>query len=223
VVLILAMTSAGCTADVAAPTGSRRTPPVSPSTHQSPPPAVRESAAVEASPASVPGRPYDADAVLTAMRQSRRPGGVPDVLETEPIAAAIADELWTWSGEPWTSLTVGGACGPERCSIDVAGAPAEAVGDDLYQLSVSLADGAVTVVGTELRGYPPDLEARLDAIARAGAGGDQLEGLALQRARWLPPPDDGRFVLAYRSGGEEGSPAADVTVDLEAGTVIGMR
>lgn len=166
-----------------------------------------------------PGRPYDAGEVLAAMRSSRRPGGVPEVLQTQEIAGAVADRLWTWSGDPWTSLSIGGACGPETCSLDVAGAAADGSGEDLYQLEVRPANGSVRVLATELGAYPPELDRELDAIARAALG-PRLEGLVLASARWLPPPDAGRFVLAYRSGGEEGSPAADVTVDLATREVI---
>ncbi|HEX2884697.1 MAG TPA: hypothetical protein VHQ42_09000, partial [Candidatus Limnocylindria bacterium] len=42
-----------------------------------------------------PGQPLDGDGVLAAMRASRRPGGVPDQLETEPIARRIAESVWT--------------------------------------------------------------------------------------------------------------------------------
>lgn len=168
-------------------------------------------------PSLAAGRPYGADEILAAMRDSRRPGGVPDELETEQIAAGIADQLWTWSGEPWASISIGGSCGPARCSLDVAGTPAGAAVEDLYQLEV--AGGVVTLVGSQLGGYSPSLEPELDAIARSRIG-DRLEGLILQSARWLPPPDLGRFVLAYRSGGEERSPALDVTVDLRTGEVV---
>lgn len=156
------------------------------------------------------------------MRASRRPGGVPDELQTEPIAAAVAAQLWTWDGEPWTGMSIGAACGPERCSLDVAGTPPGAAGEDLYQLEVRLADATALVLGSELRGYPAALDQQLDAIARAGAG-ERLRGLVLQTARWLPPPDAGRYVVAYRSGGEEGSRAVDVTVDLGTGTVVEVR
>ena len=44
--------------------------------------------------------------------------------------------------------------------------------------------------------------------------------MLLANACWLPPPDDGRFVLAYRSGGEEGSCGLDVTLDVAAGVVV---
>ncbi|HEX7197446.1 MAG TPA: hypothetical protein VF364_11515, partial [Candidatus Limnocylindria bacterium] len=47
------------------------------------------------------GRPFDAEAILAAMRDSRRPGGVPDEMQTDAIAAAVADAIWTIDGEPW--------------------------------------------------------------------------------------------------------------------------
>lgn len=183
-------------------------------------PSVSPTTDASALPAVEPERPYDAEAILDAMRASRRPGGVPDTLETDAIASAVAAQLWTWSGEPWPTLTIGGACGPERCSLDVAGTPPGAAGEDLYQLEVT--DGAVTLLGSQLQGYPPELDSALDAIARDGAR-ERLDGLVLQGVRWLPPPDAGRFVLSYRSGGEEGSPAADVTVDLATHSIVELR
>ncbi len=47
----------------------------------------------------------------------------------------------------------------------------------------------------------------------------QLDDLILASVRWLPPPRSGTFVVAYRTGNEEGSCGADVTVDAAAGTV----
>ena len=47
-----------------------------------------------------PGPAFDAATLLDAMRTSRRPGGVPDQLETA-IAATLAETLWTYGGEPW--------------------------------------------------------------------------------------------------------------------------
>jgi hypothetical protein len=167
-----------------------------------------------------PGTPYTAADVLAAMRDSRRPGGVPDELETDALAAAIAEQLWTWDGEPWATWTVGGACGPDTCSVDVAGAPPGEAGTDLYSFEVDRGSGTLTPAGTDLHGYPPDLEARLDAVARRALDAARLEGLALVGLRWLPPPETDRYWLAYRSGGEEGSPRLDVIVDLATGDVL---
>lgn len=167
-----------------------------------------------------PGTPYTATDVLAAMRDSRRPGGVPDELETEAIAGAIAERAWTWDGEPWESLSVGAACGPDGCSLDLAGAPAGGAGTDLYTFGIDPVSGAVELLSTDLHGYPPDLDEELDAAARAALDPGELEGLALVGARWLPPPEAGRYWLAYRSGGEEGSPGADVLLDLASGEVL---
>ncbi len=169
-----------------------------------------------------PGRPYDAAAVLEAMRTSRRPGGVPDEVETPPIAAAIAERIWTFDGSPWPSLTAGGSCGPDRCTIELAGTPAGALGEDLYVFSVLPATGKVEVLDASLRGLPTALLPELDEAARAVTVED-LGDLVLGSARWLPPPDEGTFLLAYRSGGEEGAPAVDVLLDVDEGTAAPLN
>lgn len=176
---------------------------------------VRPSASV--AKLATPGTPYEAADVLAAMLDSRRPGGIPDELKTESVAAALAAELWTWDGEPWASWTVGGACGPQACSLDVAGSSAAGAGTDLYSFVVERGSGAVTLAGTDLHGYPQDLETTLDAIARRALEPADLTGLSLVAARWLPPPQTDRYWLAYRSGGEEGAPRLDVLVDLATG------
>jgi hypothetical protein len=154
------------------------------------------------------------------MRDSRRPGGVPDELETDAVATAVAAELWTWDGAPWQTWAVGGACGPDTCSLDVAGTPAGGAGTDLYSFSIGLDREAVTLVATDLHGYPAALEAELDAAARGVLAATDLEGLRLVAARWLPPPETDRYWLAYRTGGEEGSPRLDVLLDLASGEVL---
>ncbi|HEX6128804.1 MAG TPA: hypothetical protein VF071_07280 [Candidatus Limnocylindria bacterium] len=184
-------------------------------------PAGSETAAPTAPrPVAQPGTPYAATDLLAAMRDSRRPGGVPDELETEAIAGAIAERAWTWDGEPWESLSVGAACGPDACSLDLAGTPAGGAGTDLYSFAIDTASGAVELLSTDLHGYPADLEEELDAATRAVMDPDELDGLALVGARWLAPPDTGRYWLAYRSGGEEGSPGIDVLLDLTSGEVL---
>jgi hypothetical protein len=173
-----------------------------------------------ASTLATPGTPYSAADVLATMRDSRRPGGVPDELETDAVAAAVAEQLWTWDGEPWATWTAAGACGPDTCSLDVAGSPPGDAGTDLYSFEIDPSSGAVTLAGTDLHGHPPDLDARLDAVARGALDADRLEGLSLVGVRWRPPPETDRYWLAYRSGGEEGSPRLDVIVDLASGDVI---
>jgi hypothetical protein len=166
-----------------------------------------------------PGRPFDADDILLAMRESRRPGGVPPQLQTNEIAGAVAEQVWTFDGEPWSDLVIGGSCGPETCTLEVAGQPEGAVGEDLYVFSVIPSTATVDLVSADLLGVPEDLFSDLDATARAGVD-EPLEGLSLLSARWLPPPDAGQYALAYRPGGEEGSCGLDVVLDAGSGTVV---
>jgi hypothetical protein len=166
-----------------------------------------------------PGRPFDAADVLVAMRESRRPGGVPAELQTDEIADAVAEQVWTFDGEPWTDLVIGGSCGPETCTLEVAGRPDGALGEDLYVFSVTPSTRTVVLVSADLLGVPENLLDDLDATARAGV--DQpLEGLSLLGVRWLPPPDAGQYALAYRPGGEEGSCGLDVVLDAASETVV---
>ena len=172
------------------------------------------------SPSSTVAAPYDATAVLAAMQASRRPGGVPTQLQTRPIADLLAAGIWTYDGQAWPTLSVSGSCGATVCTVDLSGAPDGGAGEDLYTFSVTPADADVELLVADLHGYPADLDAALDAVARRGVSPDRLTGLALLAARWLPPPDDGQFMLSYRSGGEEGSPALDVLIDLPTGRVL---
>ncbi len=171
-----------------------------------------------ASPAVAPGRPYDAAALLTGMRESRRPGGVPDELETDAIALAVSHMVWTWDGRPWDLLSIGGACGPTSCTLDVAGSRAGSDGSDLYSFEVA-ADGTVTLISSDLHAYDASLDETLDRVARAAAG-DLTTGLTYVGASWLPPPDTGLYRLAYRTGGEEGAPGRDLVLDLASGQIV---
>ncbi|HET7685096.1 MAG TPA: hypothetical protein VFM19_01675, partial [Candidatus Limnocylindria bacterium] len=189
-------------------------------------------AVITASPTSSPtppiappttGRPYDADDLLVAMRASRRPGGVPDELEVPAIAAGLAAQLWTWSGDPYPTLVVGGSCGPQRCTVEVSGAPSGAAGADLYVYSVARDTRQVVIEGTDLRGYPAVLDPIIDRVVRDALDPALLDGLILTGAAWQLPPATGQLLAAYRSGGEEGSPGLDVLVDLTTGAVLEVR
>ncbi len=160
--------------------------------------------------------------VLEAMRSSRRPGGVPDELETAAVAAAIAERTFTFDGDPWRDITASGSCGPSICTIELAGAPQGAVGDDVYVFTVDRPSGTVALSESNLRGLPAELLPALDRAARDTWSGD-LEDLALLSVRWLPPPEEDVFVLSYRSGGEEGAPALDLRLDLPRGTAEPVR
>ena len=183
-------------------------------------PSPSPSAGVEGVDLPEAGRPFDADAILAAMRDSRRPGGVPDELETEAVAAAVADAIWTIDGESWSTMSIGGSCGPQTCTLEVAGA-AVADGEDLWVFEATPATGAVEVVSAELRSLPPELVGRLDQLTRSLFPPVNVDGLALTNVRWLPPPDETQFVLSYRFGDEERSSCgADVTVDAVVPGVV---
>ncbi len=167
-----------------------------------------------------PGRPFDATTILEAMRDSRRPGGVPDELETDAIATALADAIWTMDGEPWTTMSTGGSCGPQSCTLEIAGAGTGAPGEDLWVFEVSPDIGDVGVMSADLRSVPSELVDQLDALTRFLFDRRPLADLALTNVRWLPPPDESQFVLSYRSSGEEGSCGADITVDAMVPNVV---
>jgi hypothetical protein len=204
----LAVVGAGC-AVAPAPSGRLATDPASRPT---------QAAGASDGGAAVPGQPFAAADILAAMRDSRRPGGVPDELQTDAIASAAAELLWTFDGTPWTTMAAGGSCGTDTCTLELAGAPDGAAGEDVWVLDVQPSTGTVTVASADLHGLPTDALEALDRAARDAAGGDLPDDLLLAGARWLPPPDPG-FVLAYRSGDEEGSCAADVVLDATATTV----
>lgn len=166
-----------------------------------------------------PGRPFDVPDLLEAMGSSPRPGGVPDQLKTGAIAAALAERIWTFSGAPWPQVVAGGSCGPERCTLEVGGTPSGALGEDLYVFSVVPASEAVELERAELRGLPESLLSELEALARGAMPEDALAGLRLVSARWLRPPNDGKFVLSFRSGEEEFSCGVDLTLDARRAAV----
>lgn len=148
------------------------------------------------------------------MRGSRRPGGVPDQLETDAIATALAQRLWTIDGEPWTTMSIGGSCGPVRCTLDVAGSRPGSLGEDLYAFEIIPAGSEVAPISTDLRSLPPDVAAILDRLAREAEARIDRDGLLLASARWLPPPDHETFELSYRSGNEEGFCELELALDV---------
>jgi len=166
------------------------------------------------------GRPFDAATLLAAMRDSRRPGGVPDELETDAVATALAEAIWTVDGRPWSKVAASGSCGPSTCTVELSGAPEGAQGDDLWVFDATPETGSVQPQSTDLRSIPTDLVDSLDRFARSSVARGIIDPLILTNVRWLPPPDDGQFVLSYRSGGEEGSCGVDLTVDAVAADVV---
>jgi hypothetical protein len=169
---------------------------------------------------ATPGTPFDGDTLLEEMRASRRPGGVPEAVQTRAVADALAATLWTADGSAWETTAIGGFCGPEVCTLDVAGMRIDHAGDDLWVLEVRPETADVQVVSAELRSLPFEMVDALDALARDLDSDGSLDPMILSTARWLPPPDEGLFVLSYRSGGEEGSCGWEVTLDAGRGVVI---
>jgi hypothetical protein len=165
-----------------------------------------------------PGRPFDAAAILDAMRDSRRPGGVPEELQTEEVAAAVADTIWTLTGEPWEAISAAGSC-ETTCTLELAGGSTGSAGEDVWVLSVVPEDAQVEVLTADLHNVPSETVDALDQLARDAEGGGAVADMLLASVRWQPPPDDARFVLAYRSGNEEESCSIDVELDVETETV----
>lgn len=166
-----------------------------------------------------PGQPFDADDILAAMRDSRRPGGVPETLQTDAIAAAVAEVLWTLEGDRWETISAGGSCDAGSCRLELAGGVEGAVGEDVWVLSVDPESATVEVETADLHAVPSEAADALDRLARGAEGGSALDDLLLTSVRWQPPPDASRFVLAYRSGDEEESCSMDVELDRETLTV----
>lgn len=139
----------------------------------------------------------------------------------EAIAGAIADRLWTIDGEPWEEIVAGGSCGPSRCTLELSGSAPSAAGEDLWVFAVEPASGTVEIVTPDLHSVSNAIAADLDRRARAAdAGADGvLEGLLFSAVRWLPPPAEDRFRLAYRSGNEEESCAVDLELDAAGGRI----
>lgn len=167
-----------------------------------------------------PGRPFDAADILAAMRDSRRPGGVPDELETDAIAAELADLIWTIDGEPWSTMSAGGSCGPQTCTLEIAGGHPDSQGDDLWVFDVEPVTETARVAEADLRSLNPDTLDQLDQMTRSIFPGTQ-RGLNLTNVRWLPPPEESQFVVSYRYGDEERSACgADITVDAAIRRVV---
>jgi hypothetical protein len=166
-----------------------------------------------------PGRPYDADQLLAAMRDSRRPGGVPLELQDTAIAAELAERLWTFDGGPWDAIAAGGSCSPTICSLELSGGSAAADGEDAWVFAIDPSEGEIDLVSADLHAVPDETAAELDRMARALEEDGVLDGLLSTSVRWLPPPAEHRFRLAYRSGDEEESCSVDLELDVAAGRI----
>jgi hypothetical protein len=205
----LALVLSGCGAVPSAPSASRAGEATSPAA----------SATGSGLDVPVPGRPFNAAGILAAMAGSRRPGGVPAELQSEAIAAAVADVVWTFDGSPWPAIAAGGTCGSDTCTLELAGAAAGSVGEDVWVLRVDPTNGSVAVEHADLHAVPTPLANRLDAHVRESGLDLPLDDLLVTSVRWRPPPDEGTFELSYRSGNEEGSCALELEVDARTGDI----
>ena len=95
--------------------------------------------------------------MLAAMRDSTRPGGVPDELETDAVAAAVADQVWTWDGSPGRRSAWAAPAARPNAALEVAGSTDGMAGADLYTFTVDPATGEVTLELSDLHGYPATL------------------------------------------------------------------
>ena len=200
-------------------------PSASPTPVRQPGPSATGSPAATASPAGIslpaPGQPWDGAALLGEMEGSTRPGGVPSEARTPAVAEAIAQTVWTLDGTPWETMAIGGFCGPSICTLDIAGAHLGRAGEDLWTVEVDLSTGGVSTVVSDVRSLPWDLVDELDRLARSLDDDGDLGPMVLASARWLPPPaEPGRFVLSYRSGGEEGSCSREILIDADDGEIV---
>jgi hypothetical protein len=153
------------------------------------------------------------------MRTSRRPGGVPERLQTPQIAGAVAESIWTFDGQPWEILAIGGSCGPVRCTLEVGGAGTAGTGDDLWSFEVIPDGDTVAVIDADLRSVPASTAEALDGLARAGDARIEDLDLILTSTRWSRPPEEGAFELSYRSGDEEGSCELELRLDVRSGDI----
>ena len=111
------------------------------------------------------------------MRDSVRPGGVSQELQTDRIAAEVADAIWTIDGEPWEAIAASGSCAADVCTLEVAGAPPEGAGEDVWVFEVTPSSGAVEVAEADLHGVPAAWIDDLDRITRQAHGSDPLADL----------------------------------------------
>jgi hypothetical protein len=222
---VIALAATGCAIATPSTTPPEATPTATATEAAAPSPTDEDG--THASPAGIalpePGRPFDAATLLAAMRESRRPGGVPDQIETDAIASALAGAIWTFDGQPWTTTAIGGSCGPQSCTLEIAGVRDGMAGDDLWVFAVSPTTGSVEVVSAELRVLPAEVPAAVDELVRSLDSAGSVEGMLQTSLTWLPPPDEGTFVASYRSGGEEGSCGVDVTLDADRAVVISAQ
>lgn len=163
------------------------------------------------------GRPYTAEMIAIELQDV--PDDFPPELQSAFIAAALADQVWTYDGRPYRQVWIQGSCDDGargRCEVSFTGLPVFAPTIDDVDTYWFVVDLQTPVVGPErghgLGGFPPDLAPEIDALARLLDTDGRFRNEALLGIDWaLPPPDDG-FVLRYGDD-NEGDTMIFVTLD----------
>jgi hypothetical protein len=174
------------------------------------------------------GRPYTPDMFAAAMFRTSSIR-LPDLLKSEFIAAAFADRVWTYDGQPYREMLFSGSCSDDgsRCEASVLGLPAYAPDrnvSDHYSFSVDFRSGPVVKEeGHVLHGFPAEAASGLDDLARSLVPDERLAGARLTSVAWTLPPPENAFGLIYRLGDLEGSRLTTVTIDLDARKVMSIQ
>ncbi len=174
------------------------------------------------------GRPYSPDMIAAALA-STPSTRLPDLLKSEFIAAAFADRVWTYDGQPYREMLFGGSCSDDgsRCEASMQGLPAYApdrTASDHYWFSVDFRSGPIAKDdGHVLRGFPTEAASGIDDLARSLVPAERLAGTRLVFVGWELPPPENAFVMIYRFGDLEGSRVTTVTIDLDTKTVLSIQ
>jgi hypothetical protein len=135
-------------------------------------------------------------------------------LMTAPVAELIAGSIWTYDGQRYQQLRFSdGRCSgqPAQCTLTVWGHPMfTSLSEDRYYMTIT---GDRISVAAGLGGYPPELEAEVDALARSLDVEGRLGRMQFRSAGWLIPPPADAWHLLYYVDKLEGNPKADVVLD----------
>jgi hypothetical protein len=179
---------------------------------------------IESPGAGPPGVPYSATDIEALLQGA--PRGFPPELKTPETAAAFASRIWSFDGRPFRTLWFDGSCESGRCEINATGLPAFAptVDDvDVFTLVLDQSNGIYSEPSPpSLRGLPPDLAPKLDALARSLDTQGQFKSKSLLGVEWLIPPPDDAFALRYGNGNEEQDPTAVVVLSRSLGRIISV-
>ncbi len=177
----------------------------------SPPTAAPPSATRSAAAAPLPSEPSPSERVIAGLAlpepgrrlrrrdPARRQCATRDVragsrTSSRPmqIAAALAERIWTFDGEPWTTMAIGGSCGPQTCTLEVAGTRPDRLGEDLWVFEVTRRPDRSAVASADLRSLPTELVDPPRSSSRgARFGPGDLDGLVLASCAGCPRPTAG--------------------------------